>query len=201
MRSWRRVDPARIRRNGAKMGPNWISCCRRENYRRASRVRLRCRQVHRQTGPRRCVRSRSSTRGPLPFGSLGRRRLDVTAMHRCAADHAHGFGPADLNHRLPPVDRTLPVLRLNREPFGDAIAGAPGGHVSSRALSAGIKRSGIGTERRPASDFGLPSTSLPPTWVIDRRTRIRRAPRSTSSFAAVSDQPPLRRIFQRTKPR
>jgi hypothetical protein len=39
----------------------------------------------------------------------------------------------------------------------------------------------MGMERRPATDLGFPSTSLPPTCVIERRTRIRRALRSTSS--------------------
>jgi hypothetical protein len=57
-----------------------------------------------------------------------------------------------------------------RDPRGEAMAGASGGRLSSRAFSAGNKRSGLGTDRRPASDFGLPSTSLPPTWVIERRT-------------------------------
>jgi len=42
-----------------------------------------------------------------------------------------------------------------REPRGEAIAGAPGGRPSSRVFSAGTKRCGIGTERRPASDFGV----------------------------------------------
>jgi hypothetical protein len=53
----------------------------------------------------------------------------------------------------------------SRDPRGEVMAGAPGGRLSSRAFSAGTKRSGIGTDRLPASDFGLPSTSLPPTWV------------------------------------
>jgi len=38
-----------------------------------------------------------------------------------------------------------------------------------------MTRSGIGIERWPAADFGFPSTSLPPTWVMERRTRMRRA--------------------------
>jgi hypothetical protein len=53
----------------------------------------------------------------------------------------------------------------------------------------GMRRWGLGIERRPAADLGLPSTSLPPTWVIERRTWLRRALRSTTSMLRPVSSP------------
>ena len=49
----------------------------------------------------------------------------------------------------------------SREPSGEVIAGSPGLRPASRVVRRGMTRSGMGIERRPADDFGLPSTSLP----------------------------------------
>ena len=67
------------------------------------------------------------------------------------------------------------------------IAGSNGRRVPTRLTRIGTTRCGIGIERLPAFDLGLPSVSFPPTCVIDRRTRIRRAFRSLSS--TLSDRP------------
>jgi hypothetical protein len=99
---------------------------------------------------------------PLPSGAVvDRRRRAVTATHRCGADRgpATARGRSRRSRRLQPTER-FQFSKLNREPFGLAIAGVPGCRPSIRILSIGINRSGRGTERRPASDFGLPMDEL-----------------------------------------
>jgi hypothetical protein len=78
-----------------------------------------------------------------------------------------------------PVDR-FQVSSPSRAPAGDVIAGAPGGLPDTWLVRIGSSRCGMGIDRRPAELFGFPSISFPPTWVIDRRTRVLRALRSTS---------------------
>jgi hypothetical protein len=100
--------------------------------------------------------------------------------------HSHLVRPILVIAAFQLTDR-FQFSRPSRDPRGEVMAGAPRGRLSSRAFSAGTKRSGMGTDRLPASDFGFPPTSLPPTWVTERRTRMRLASTSTSStFSPVS---------------
>lgn len=50
--------------------------------------------------------------------------------------------------------------RPSREPIGEVIAGLPECRPARRFSKIGTTRWGIGTERRPAANFGLPSTSF-----------------------------------------
>ena len=80
---------------------------------------------------------------------------------------------------------SLAVRQLPERP-----AGAHRVESSARALNV--------AELAPSVDLlqtsGLPSTSLPPTWVIERRIRMRLAVRSTSSTFNPVSSPNLRPV-------
>jgi hypothetical protein len=102
--------------------------------------------------------------------------------------HPQRWSP-DFDDRLPPPRGALPILQPNRAPLGEVTAGWPGSLPPTRCSKSGITRCGMGTDRRPAADFGLPSINLPPTCVMERRTRSRRAARSTSSTRRPTNSP------------
>jgi hypothetical protein len=95
-------------------------------------------------------------------------------------------GPANLHDRLAPLNWALPILETKARTDGGRDRWFPRKSAPQSAAQDRDDSLGIGIERWPAAVFGLPSTSFPPTWVIERRTRIRRAFRSTSSTLSPS---------------
>lgn len=129
----------------------------------------------------RCVPHGYLQRAEIGTGTPRERRVCVTNI-----EHAH-FVSADLGNRHFQWTDRFQFSSPGRDPRGGRNGRSAGWPAIESRLQRSTRRSGMGTDRLPASDFGLPSTSRPLICVIERRIRMRLAAMSMSStFNPVS---------------